>query len=152
MYIIYTEKLLRLFLLTGLFVYYPGTLIYNFIVGCIALTISGVDMLNFLPGLNNLILIESIATPVLVLTSIISGWLLLKNNKHTKAFIFSFLLLTLIYYLLEPMLLQIAGLPAEPYETQLYEKPSGLLRPVAAAIIFIIYFKIRSISEYTVLR
>jgi len=146
----YIEKSLWVILLLGLSMYYPGKLIYNFVTGYLTVFVAKLEMFEGVSGVKELVVIDGIAALVLGGISILCTWFLFKKHKKSKLIIFSFLLLTLVYYLLEPLWYRIVGFPVEVFEGRLYEKPLDLLRPVGAALLFGIYFYILGSIEIAV--
>jgi hypothetical protein len=136
----YAEKILWLVLLAGLFLYYPGKLIYNFVTGYLAVFVAKLEMFEGVEGIKELVVIDGLAALILGGVSILCAWHIFKKHEKSKLIIFSFLSLTLVYYLMEPLWLRIAGFPVEIFEGRLYEKPLDLLRPIGAALLFGIYF------------
>ena len=120
--------------------YYPGKLIYNFVTGYLAVFVAKLEMLEGVTGIKELVILDGLAALILSGVSILCAWLLFKKHEKSKFIIFSFLFLTLVYYLMEPLWFRIVGFPVEIFEGRLYEKPLDLLRPVGAALLFGVYF------------
>ena len=139
-YLANIEQTLRFFLLLGLVLYYPGLLFYNFVIGYLAVFVSKIEMLENVAGVQSLVVIDGLAALLLGSASLVSAWLLFKKHPLVVPVTFSFLLLTLGYYLLEPLWLRISGLPLEILNGRWYENPLALMRPLGAGLIFGAYF------------
>ncbi len=143
----YIEKSLWCVLLTGLTLYYPGKLIHGFVVSYMEIFIVEPEIFEGITGIKELVFIDGLAALILSSSSFLCAWLLFKKNIKTKIVVFSFLLLTLTYYLLEPLWFQLSGFPMALLDNQIYEEPLKLLLPPGAVIIFGIYFYISDIVE-----
>ena len=143
----YTEKAIWLILLIGLSLYYPGKLIFDFVTGYIAVFVAELKTFEGVTGVKELVIIDGFAAFVLGGISIFCAWLLFKRHKKSMVAIFSFLFITLVYYLMEPVWVRISGFPVDIFSGQLYENPFNLLRPVGAGIVFGIYFFILNNTE-----
>ena len=139
MFIRYTEKVLWLIFLIGLSLYYPGKLLFNFVVGYMAVFVAEINAFEGVPGVKELVIIEGFATLILGGISLFCAWLLFKQHKKLKVAIFSFLFIALVYYLMEPVWFRISGFPVEVFNGKLYESPIKLLHPIGAGIVFGIY-------------
>jgi len=137
-------------LLAGLLLYYPGELIHGFMVSYLEIFIVEPEIFEGITGIKELVFIDGLVALILTSASFLCAWLLFKKNTKAKKVIFSFILLTLIYYLLEPVWFQLSGFPVALLDGRMYSEPLKLLLPPGAVVIFGIYFYISDIVEKNV--